>query len=57
MAQENKMGTQKMLPLMFVLSKILGIYGVWVSFPIAEVITCIYSMVVFRRSYLCEHVS
>ena len=38
-----------LLPLMVILSKTAGIYGVWIAFPVAEIITCIYSFFVFRK--------
>ncbi|MBQ2846173.1 MAG: MATE family efflux transporter, partial [Firmicutes bacterium] len=38
-----------LLPVMFILSNVFGIYGVWVAYPIAEIVTCIYSFFVFRK--------
>lgn len=38
-----------LIPLMFVLSGAWGIYGVWIAFPIAEIVTCIYSFIIFKR--------
>lgn len=38
-----------LLPLMFIMSDIIGIYGVWISFPAAEIATCVYSFFVFRK--------
>lgn len=39
-----------LIPLMFVLSGAWGIYGVWIAFPIAEIVTCIYSFIIFKRN-------
>lgn len=38
-----------LLPLMFTLSNAFGIYGVWIAFPIAEIATCVYSLLVFKK--------
>ena len=38
-----------LFPMMVILSKVIGITGVWIAFPIAEIVTCIYSVFVFRK--------
>ena len=36
------------LPLAYILSNSIGIVGVWIAFPIAEVITALASILIFR---------
>lgn len=38
-----------LLPLMYALSKIWGITGVWLAFPIAEIAACVYSFAVYKK--------
>ena len=39
-----------LFPLMVILSGAIGITGVWIAFPLAEIATCVYSVVIYRRS-------
>ncbi|MEG0641503.1 MAG: MATE family efflux transporter [Clostridium sp.] len=39
------------LPLSIILSKPMGLIGVWITFPIAEVVSALISIVLFRRVY------
>ncbi len=39
-----------LIPLMMVLSSVMGVTGVWLAFPMAEVSTCIYSYMIYRKN-------
>ncbi|MFD1708252.1 MATE family efflux transporter [Siminovitchia sediminis] len=38
-----------LLPLLFILSKTMGIDGIWYAFPIAEIISCIVAVIMIRK--------
>ncbi|MBY6773852.1 MATE family efflux transporter, partial [Clostridium botulinum] len=42
------------LPISYILSKSMGLMGVWISFPIAEIISAIISVLLFIRIYKKE---
>jgi Na+-driven multidrug efflux pump len=43
-----------LLPLAYVLSRFIGLTGVWIAFPIAETITCVISIFFMRNIYKKE---
>lgn len=38
-----------LIPIAFVLGKFFSLHGVWVSFTIAEIITCVFCLIIFRH--------
>lgn len=38
-----------LIPIMWVLSKLLGLYGIWISFLVAEIITMLIAMALYRK--------
>jgi len=38
-----------LIPMMLILSSFMGITGVWAAFPVAEIITCLYSYMIYKK--------
>ncbi|MDO4746067.1 MAG: MATE family efflux transporter [Bacillota bacterium] len=38
-----------LLPLMVILAQVIGIHGVWIAYPVAEIVTCIYGLAKFKQ--------
>ena len=43
------------LPFAYVMSKVLGLYGVWIAFPIAETVAAVYATIILVRELRKEH--
>lgn len=40
-----------LLPLAYILSEIMGLHGIWASFPVAEIMSCILAGVMLRKQH------